>query len=312
MSTASMSMDTASNLPAVSGGNIGAQVTKHGLDQYIREIQKFPILEPEEEYMLAKRYVEHTDMSAAHRLVTSHLRLVVKIAHGFKGYGLPLAEMVSEGNIGLMQAVKKFDPERGVRLSTYAIWWVRASIQEYVLRSWSFVKVGTSAAQKKLFFNLKRLKQRMSASYDKDLTPDQIAEISQELGVSKEDVVAMNHRMIASDRPLNARMSQEGDSGEWVDALADERDTQDVMLLEYDERKNRQAMLQAGLDTLNERERDILMARRMEEPATTLEVLSQKHGISRERVRQIENRAFEKLQQAVQANAQAQEGALAA
>lgn len=281
---------TTMSLPVVSGGS--------GLDQYIRAVQKFPILEQEEEYMLAKRYAEHQDMSAAHRLVTSHLRLVVKIAHTFKGYGLPLAEMISEGNIGLMQAVKKFDPERGFRLSTYAMWWIRAAIQEYILRSWSLVKVGTSLAQKKLFFNLNRLKNRIHAADGGDLTPDQVTQIARELDVAEDEVVAMNRRMIAHDRPLNATVSQDG-TAEWVDLLADERETHDVLIEERDEYEQRAALLKQAMGGLKDREREIFVRRRLEEPPATLEELSQEYGVSRERVRQIENRAFEKIQAAV-------------
>jgi len=282
---------TQMSLPAVTGGN--------GLDQYIRSIRKFPMLEQEEEYMLAKRYVEHEDMSAAHRLVTSHLRLVVKIAHSFKGYGLPLAEMISEGNIGLMQAVKKFDPERGFRLSTYAIWWIKAAIQEYILRSWSLVKVGASLSQKKLFFNLNRLKNSIRAADHGDLTPEQVAHIAEELDVNEDEVVAMNHRMTASDRPLNAPMSHEDGGGQWMDMLADENDTHDVLYEERDEYTKRKSLLNKAMGTLKDREKAIFMERRLADPAKTLEELSQEYGVSRERVRQIENRAFEKVQAAI-------------
>lgn len=280
---------TTATLPVISSG--------FGVDQYVREIQKFPILEAEEEYMLAKRYHEADDMAAAHRLVTSHLRLVVKIAHSFKGYGLPLAEMISEGNIGLMTAVKKFDPERGFRLSTYAIWWIKASIQEYILRSWSHVKVGTSLAQKKLFFNLKRLKNQIEASHDTDLTPEQVSQIAEELDVREDEVVAMNHRMIAHDRPLNATVGGDGNGSQWVDLLADESVSHEEAILDADERGRKQRLMAQAMESLKERERDILMRRRLQEPAVTLEELSQEYGISRERVRQIENRAFEKMQQ---------------
>ncbi|MBI1276334.1 RNA polymerase sigma factor RpoH [bacterium] len=274
-------------LPVIASGS--------GLERYIRDVQKFPMLEAQEEYMLARRYLDHGDMEAAHRMVTSHLRLVVKIASGFRGYGLPFAEMVSEGNIGLMHAVKRFDPEKGFRLSTYAMWWIKAAIQEYILRSWSLVKVGASQAHKKLFFNLNRIKHRIRAADDGNLTHEQVSQIANELGVDEEDVVAMNHRMIASDRPLNATMGGDSDT-QWMDVLPDERDNQEVMLGEYQEATQRQNKLRDALGQLNERERDILSGRRLTDPAVTLEELSQKYGISRERVRQIENRAFEKLQ----------------
>jgi RNA polymerase sigma-32 factor len=279
-------------LPVVASGS--------GLERYVRDVQKFPMLEAQEEYMLARRYHEHGDMSAAHRLVTSHLRLVVKIAAGFRGYGLPFAEMVSEGNIGLMHAVKRFDPEKGFRLSTYAMWWIKASIQEYILRSWSLVKVGASQAHKKLFFNLNRIKHRIRAADDGNLTHEQVSQVARELGVGEDDVVAMNHRMIASDRPLNATIGTDGDT-QWMDMLVDERDSQETLLIEHQESTQRHGKLHAALGSLNERERDILTGRRLAEPAVTLEELSQKYGISRERVRQIENRAFEKLQALVTA-----------
>lgn len=268
-----------------------------GLSQYIREIQKFPMLDAEEEYMLAKRYAEHQDMSAAHRLVTSHLRLVVKIAQSFKGYGLPLAEMISEGSIGLMQAVKKFDPDRGFRLSTYAIWWIKAAMQEYVLRSWSLVKVGTSLAHKKLFFNLKRIKSRiMDHDNGRDLRPEEVAEIARDLDVSEEDVIDMNQRMIASDRYLDAPVSHNSEDN-WMAMLEDYNDNHEVVIHENQEKSRRHDMMTAAMQHLSERERDILARRRLQEPPATLEELSQEFSISRERVRQIENRAFEKLQQ---------------
>lgn len=284
---------TALSLPVLSSGN--------GLTRYFKEVQKFPVLQPEEEYMLAKRYVEHGDMSAAHRLVTSHLRLVVKIAFGFRGYGLPLAEMVSEGNIGLMQAVKRFDPEKGFRLSTYAMWWIKAAIQEYVLRSWSLVKMGSSLAQKKLFFNLNKMKHRLrQADSGADLTPEEVSQIARELNVEESDVVDMNHRMIASDRPLNATISHEG-AEEWMDLLPDTRESHEVEIHETQEYNQRSAMMEKAMQTLAPRERDIIVKRRLQEPPATLEELSQLYTVSRERVRQIENRAFEKLQQQIQA-----------
>ncbi len=266
-----------------------------GLSHYLAEIQKFPMLEAEEEYMLAKRYVQHEDMQAAQRLVTSHLRLVVKIASKFRGYGLPYAEMISEGNIGLMQAVKRFDPERGFRLSTYAIWWIKAAIQEYILRSWSLVKVGTSLAQKKLFFNLKRLKRQINAADNSDLTPDEVSEIAGELDVSEAEVVAMNRRMIAHDRSLNATVSHDSDD-EWGDFLADDEDSPEVQAVEQQETSHRRSLLHDAMQSLKERERDIFIKRRLNDPAITLEELSQQYSVSRERIRQIENRAFEKVQ----------------
>jgi RNA polymerase sigma-32 factor len=269
--------------------------TPSGLSQYLRDIQKFPMLEPTEEYMLAKRYVEHQDMAAAHRLVTSHLRLVVKIAHSFRGYGLPLVDMISEGNIGLMQAVKRFDPEKGFRLSTYAMWWIKASMQEYILRSWSLVKMGSSVAQKKLFYNLNKIKHRLHVNTQQDLRPEEITQIAHELDVAESDLVDMNHRMMASDRSLDAPMSFDGD-GSWVDALADSRESHETVIHETEEQNQRAALLARAMATLNAREQVILTRRRLEEPPATLEDLSQEYAISRERVRQIENRAFEKLQ----------------
>jgi RNA polymerase sigma-32 factor len=273
-----------------------------GLNKYVTEIRKFPVLSPEEEYMLAKRYITHADKEAAHRLVTSHLRLVVKIAYGYKNYGLPMPELVAEGNIGLMQAVKKFDPEKGFRLSTYAMWWIKASIQEYILRSWSLVKIGTTAAQKKLFFNLRKLKNKILRT-DKTnfLTDANVAEIANELAVEKEEVVSMDQRLSGSDHSLNAMMNDEED-GEWIDVLADNRENQEVELAENQEYSQRKAKLVAAMSKLNEREQDIVRERLLSENPLTLEDLSQKYGVSRERIRQIEERALEKLQASVQGN----------
>ncbi len=271
------------------------------LSQYLQEIRKFPLLEPEEEYMLAKRWVEHEDRDAAHKMVTSHLRLVAKIAMGYRGYGLPVAELVSEGNIGLMKAVKRFDPEKGFRLATYAMWWIRASMQEYILRSWSLVKIGTTSSQKKLFFNLRKVKNQIQALEEGDLKPENVELIATKLGVSEADVVSMNRRMSGSDQSLNAplRMDGEGD-GEWQDWLVDEDMDQESALVEHDELTQRRALLADGLQQLNDRERRIIEARRLADEPLTLEDLSQEFDISRERVRQIEVRAFEKLQTAMQ------------
>lgn len=268
---------------------------EQGMRAYMQEIQKFPLLTPEDEYRFAKRWVEDNDYDAAHKLVTSHLRLVAKIAHGFKGYGLPVAELISEGNIGLMQAVKKFDPEKGFRLSTYAMWWIKASIQEYVLRSWSVVKVGTSAAQKRLFFNLRRTKRALDLADDSDIPPEQLAEISEKLQVSERDVVAMDRRMNANDQHLNARMSNDGEGGEFMDMLADDSETQEEMLGDLEEMGVKRGLLQDALAKLNDRERQIILERKLSEEPKTLEDLSQIFGVSRERVRQIEVRALEKL-----------------
>ena len=273
------------------------------LSRYLREIRKFPMLEAQQEYMLAKSYADHQDTDAAHQLVTSHLRLVAKIAMGYRGYGLPLGEVIQEGNVGLMQAVKKFDAERGFRLATYAMWWIRASIQEYILRSWSLVKIGTTAAQKKLFFNLRKIKGQIDAIDDGQLTPEQVTEISDRLNVSPEDVVQMDGRMSGSDRSLNAPISHsEDDSGEWQDWLEDDRENPEAALVVSDEMDVRREMMQQAMSVLNEREIDILTARRLSEPAATLEELSQKHDVSRERIRQIETRAFEKLRDAMVAD----------
>ena len=268
------------------------------LTRYLQEIRKFPMLKPEEEYMLAKRWREHDDSEAAHRLVTSHLRLVAKIAMGYRGYGLPVAELISEGNVGMMQAVKRFDPERGFRLATYAMWWIRAAIQEYILHSWSLVKIGTTAAQKKLFFNLRKLKGQMQAIEEGDLSPERVTAIAEKLEVPEQDVVNMNRRLSAPDHSLNAPLRVEGE-GEWQDWLVDENESQEEALAESEELQQRRKLLAVGMEALNERERHILTERRLLENPTTLEDLSQEYGISRERVRQIEVRAFEKLQKAM-------------
>ena len=279
-------------LPTVTAG-------EGGLNRYLEEIRRFPMLEPQQEYMLAKRYHEHHDTDAAHTLVTSHLRLVAKIAMGYRGYGLPIGEVISEGNVGLMQAVKKFDPERGFRLATYAMWWIKASIQEYILRSWSLVKMGTTANQKRLFFNLRKLKGKIQALDDGDLRPDQVAEIANKLNVSEDEVVSMNRRL-SGDASLNAPIkAAEGESGQWQDWLVDDSDDQETMLIQQDELEDRRAMLASALNVLNDREKRIFEARRLSETPLTLEELSGEFGISRERVRQIEVRAFEKVQNAV-------------
>lgn len=265
------------------------------LQRYLQAIRKFPMLQPEEEYMLAKAWREHEDSDAASRMVTSHLRLVAKIAMGYRGYGLPVAELISEGNVGMMQAVKRFDPERGFRLATYAMWWIRASIQEYILHSWSLVKMGTTAAQKKLFFNLRRLKGQLREIDDGDMPPESVEKIATTLGVSEKDVVSMNRRLSGGDHSLNAPLRQDGD-GEWMDWLKDESDNQEVVIAEADEMDKRRALLTDAMSTLNERERHILTERRLKDDPSTLEDLSNVYNISRERVRQIEVRAFEKLQ----------------
>jgi RNA polymerase sigma-32 factor len=266
-----------------------------GLSRYLSEIRKFPLLEPQEEYMLAKRWREHEDPEAAHRLVTSHLRLVAKIAMGYRGYGLPVSEIVSEGNVGLMQAVKRFEPDRGFRLATYAMWWIRAAIQEYILRSWSLVKMGTTAAQKKLFFNLRKVKSKINALEEGDLRPEQVTEIATKLAVPEEEVVNMNRRLSAPDSSLNAPLRSDSES-EWQDWLADETIDQETRLANSEELGERHELLASALGELTERERDIIEARRLRDDPATLEELSQKYGVSRERVRQIEVRAFEKLQ----------------
>ena len=275
--------------------------SESGLSRYLAEIRRFPMLAPEEEYMLARRWREHGDRDAAHRLVTSHLRLVAKIAMGYRGYGLPIGEVISEGNVGLMQAVKRFEPEKGFRLATYAMWWIRASIQEYILRSWSLVKMGTTANQKKLFFNLRKAKSQISALEEGDLRPDQVATIAHRLGVTEQDVVDMNRRM-SGDASLNAPLRAEGEGGgEWQDWLVDESSSQESILAEQEETDNRMAALRSALSVLNERERRIFSARRLQDEPVTLEELSEEFNISRERVRQIEVRAFEKVQAAVKA-----------
>jgi RNA polymerase sigma-32 factor len=266
------------------------------MNRYLQEIRRFPMLEPEEEYMLAKRWVDHQDTEAAHRLVTSHLRLAAKIAMGYRGYGLPQAEVISEANVGLMQAVKRFDPERGFRLATYAMWWIRASIQEYILRSWSLVKLGTTSAQKKLFFNLRKAKARIGALEEGDLHPDNVAKIAHDLNVTEDEVIAMNRRLSGGDASLNATVGAEDGAAQWQDWLEDEDADQASAYAEQDELDTRRELLARAMDVLNERERDILMQRRLEENPVTLEELSSQYDVSRERIRQIEVRAFEKLQ----------------
>jgi RNA polymerase sigma-32 factor len=269
-----------------------------GLTRYLEEIRRFPMLEPQEEYMLAKSWREHGDRDAAHKLVTSHLRLVAKIAMGYRGYGLPIGEVISEGNVGLMQAVKRFEPEKGFRLATYAMWWIKAAIQEYILRSWSLVKMGTTANQKKLFFNLRKAKSKISALEEGDLRPDQVKLIAKRLGVTEQDVIDMNRRL-GGDASLNAPIREDGDSGEWQDWLVDESPTQERILVESEELDNRRKALSDALGVLNERERRIFEARRLADDPITLEELAEEFGVSRERVRQIEVRAFEKVQKAV-------------
>ncbi len=278
--------------------NLPAPSPEQGLNRYMQEIRKFPMLEPEEEYMLAKRWVEDEDTDSAHKLVTSHLRLAAKIAMGYRGYGLPQAEVISEANVGLMQAVKKFDPEKGFRLATYAMWWIRASIQEYVLRSWSMVKMGTTSAQKKLFFNLRKAKSRIGALEDGDMRPENVARIANDLGVSEEEVVNMNRRLSGGDSSLNAMVGgTDGDSAtQWQDWLEDEDADQATAYEEHDELSARRELLAEAMDALNDREKDILMQRRLSEETITLEDLSSQYDVSRERIRQIEVRAFEKLQ----------------
>jgi RNA polymerase sigma-32 factor len=281
-----------------------------GLSRYLDEIRRFPMLEPQEEYMLAKRWREHGDRIAAHKLVTSHLRLVAKIAMGYRGYGLPIAEVISEGNVGLMQAVKRFEPEKGFRLATYAMWWIKAAIQEYILRSWSLVKMGTTANQKKLFFNLRKAKSRISALDEGDMRPDQVKLIAKRLGVTEQDVIDMNRRL-SGDASLNAPIREDGDSGEWQDWLIDERDSQETTLVASEEMDNRRAALSDALEVLNDRERRIFAARRLADEPVTLEDLAVEFGVSRERVRQIEVRAFEKVQKAVKNRVAAMEAPVA-
>jgi RNA polymerase sigma-32 factor len=269
-----------------------------GLSRYLEEIRRFPMLEPQEEFMLAKSWREHGDRDAAHRLVTSHLRLVAKIAMGYRGYGLPISEVISEGNVGLMQAVKRFEPDKGFRLATYAMWWIKAAIQEYILRSWSLVKMGTTANQKKLFFNLRKAKSKISALDEGDLRPDQVETIAKRLGVTEQDVIDMNRRL-GGDVSLNAPIREDGDSGEWQDWLVDDSSSQESVLAESEEMDNRRKALGAALGVLNDRERRIFEARRLADDPITLEELADEFGVSRERVRQIEVRAFEKVQKAV-------------
>jgi RNA polymerase sigma-32 factor len=269
-----------------------------GLTRYLEEIRRFPMLEPQDEYILAKRWREHSDREAAHKLVTSHLRLVAKIAMGYRGYGLPISEVISEGNVGLMQAVKRFEPDKGFRLATYAMWWIKAAIQEYILRSWSLVKMGTTANQKKLFFNLRKAKSKISALEEGDLRPDQVKVIARRLGVTEQDVVDMNRRL-GGDVSLNAPIRDDGDSGEWQDWLVDDVSNQETRLAESEESDNRKKALSEALSVLNDRERRIFQARRLADDPITLEELASEFGVSRERVRQIEVRAFEKVQRAV-------------
>jgi len=280
----------------VANASMIAITPEGGLSRYLAEIRKFPMLEKDEEFMLAKRWQEHQDTEAAHRMVTSHLRLVAKIAMGYRGYGLPIAEVISEGNVGLMQAVKKFDPDKGFRLSTYAMWWVRAAIQEYILRSWSLVKMGTTAAQKKLFFNLRRMKSQMQALEEGDLKPEQVEHIATKLGVTDAEVISMNRRLSGPDASLNAPMRADGES-QWQDWLADDNaDNAEDDLVESDEFDTRMTLLQEAMGGLNERERHIIQERRLTEEPRTLEELADVYKVSRERIRQIEVRAFEKLQ----------------
>jgi RNA polymerase sigma-32 factor len=285
---------TTTTLPALVGEN--------SLGRYLSEIRKFPMLEPSEEFMLAKRWEEHQDPEAAHRMVTSHLRLVAKIAMGYRGYGLPMSEVISEGNVGLMQAVKRFDPDRGFRLATYAMWWIRAAIQEYILHSWSLVKIGTTASQKKLFFNLRRVKGQIKALEEGDMTPENVTEIATRLNVSESDVVDMNRRLMAPDHSLNAPLRIDGE-GEWQDWLVDETESQETRVADDQEFGMRKKLLDKAMLSLTPRERKILVERRLKDEPTTLEDLSTEFGISRERVRQIEVRAFDKIQRAIRKQA---------
>jgi len=282
-------MSTYANLPAPS--------PEQGLNRYLQEIRKFPMLEPEEEYMLAKRWVEDQDTEAAHKMVTSHLRLAAKIAMGYRGYGLPQAEVISEANVGLMQAVKRFDPEKGFRLATYAMWWIRASIQEYILRSWSLVKLGTTSAQKKLFFNLRKAKARIGALEEGDMRPENVARIAHDLGVTETEVISMNRRLSGGDASLNAVIGSDGEGAtQWQDWLEDEDADQAGDYAERDEFQQRMALMTEAMEVLNDREKDILTQRRLQDQPVTLEELSGVYNVSRERIRQIEVRAFEKLQ----------------
>jgi RNA polymerase sigma-32 factor len=283
-------MAKTTSLPAIASGEAGLQ-------RYLQEIRQFPMLQPDEEYMLAKRWKEHGDAKAAQKLITSHLRLVAKIAMGYRGYGLPIGEVISEGNVGLMQAVKKFEPDKGFRLATYAMWWIKASIQEFVLRSWSLVKMGTTANQKKLFFNLRKVKSQIEALEDGDLRPDQVQLIAKKLGVTEEDVVSMNRRL-GGDTSLNAHLRDDSE-GEWQDWLVDETDNQEEMLVQSEEASMRHGLLQDAMEKLTDRERRVFEARRLQDDPVTLEDLSQEFGVSRERIRQIEVRAFDKVQKAV-------------
>ena len=284
-------------LPSIASGS-------GGLARYLEEIRRFPLLEPGEEYMLAKRWQQHQDSEAAQRLVTSHLRLVARIAMGYRGYGLPIGEVISEGNVGLMQAVKRFDAEKGFRLATYAMWWIRASIQEYILRSWSLVKMGTTASQKKLFFNLRRLKGQMQALEEGDLKPEHVKQIAKTLGVPEDDVISMNRRL-AGDAPLNAPIRADSEVGEWQDWLVDDTPNQEEQLAESEELAKRRAYLKSAMSELNDREKRVFEARRLQDDPSTLEALSTEFGVSRERIRQIEVRAFEKVQKAVQKSSHA-------
>lgn len=280
--------------------NLPAPSPEQGLNRYLQEIRKFPMLEPEQEYMLAKSWVDHEDTDAAHQMVTSHLRLAAKIAMGYRGYGLPQAEVISEANVGLMQAVKRFDPEKGFRLATYAMWWIRASIQEYILRSWSLVKLGTTSAQKKLFFNLRKAKNRIGALEEGDLRPENVARIANDLNVTENEVISMNRRLSGGDASLNAVIGSDGEGAtEWQDWLEDEDADQATDFAEKDELEVRRELLSEAMAVLNDREKNILMKRRLEDKPSTLEELSEVYGVSRERIRQIEVRAFEKLQKAM-------------
>ena len=291
--------------------NLPAPTPEGGLNRYMQEIRKFPMLEPEEEYMLAKRWVDHEDTEAAHKMVTSHLRLAAKIAMGYRGYGLPQAEVISEANVGLMQAVKRFDPEKGFRLATYAMWWIRASIQEYILRSWSLVKLGTTSAQKKLFFNLRKAKNRIGALEDGDLRPENVQRIANDLGVTEDEVISMNRRLSGGDASLNATVSADGEgAAQWQDWLEDESANTADDYEASDELDARRELLAEAMEVLNDREKDILMQRRLSEETVTLEDLSGQYDVSRERIRQIEVRAFEKLQSKMQELAR-QKGMLA-
>jgi RNA polymerase sigma-32 factor len=283
--------------------NLPSLMSDSNLARYLAEIRKFPMLEASEEFMLAKRWREHADPEAAHRMVTSHLRLVAKIALGYRGYGLPLSELISEGNVGMMQAVKRFDPDKGFRLATYAMWWIRAAIQEYILHSWSLVKIGTTAAQKKLFFNLRRVKGQIKAIEDGDLSPENVKEIATRLDVSENDVVDMNRRLASPDHSLNAPVRNDGEGGEWQEWLVDDTESHETKLGESQELGKRQRMLAKAMQTLNARERRILIERRLKDEPATLDDLSREFNISRERVRQIEVRAFEKIQRAIRKSA---------